>query len=146
MVRVVGLLVVSLLIAPLAGCDGVAIRPGMRFPIFERHGPPPHAPAHGHRHRHSGGVELEFDSGFDIYVVIGETDIYFRDDQFVRIRSGIWEVSANLGGPWDSRDRDWAPPGRLDQHSHHKAKKNHPHHKAKKEKKHHKHGHSGNGH
>ena len=67
--------------------------------VRRRRGPPPHAPAHGYRHRHRGGIDLVFDTGLGVYLVTG-TPHYFYRDYFYRYRRGIWHRSRNHNGPW----------------------------------------------
>lgn len=66
-------------------------------------GPPPHAPAHGYRRKHRG-VELVYDSGRGIYVVIDFPNHYYFKGHYYRlgeIQGEIqWEVGVNLEGPW----------------------------------------------
>lgn len=65
------------------------------------HGPPPHAPAHGHRAKHhTHGHDLEFDSGLGVYMVVGFEGVYYNDDAYFRWGGGGWEISASIGGPW----------------------------------------------
>ncbi|MFQ5585276.1 MAG: hypothetical protein ACE5GF_00390, partial [Thermodesulfobacteriota bacterium] len=45
----------------------------------KKHGPPPHAPAHGYRHKHRHGVELMFDGGLGVYIAVGLSGIYFHN-------------------------------------------------------------------
>jgi hypothetical protein len=61
-------------------------------------------------------VEIVFDSHLGVYIVAGTTDIYFHDGWFLRIRSGIWEVSASFDGQWKARSADWVPPGLRSKH------------------------------
>jgi len=61
-------------------------------------------------------VEIVFDSHLGVYIVEGRTGIYFHDGWFLRIRSGIWEVSASLDGQWKARSADWVPPGLRSKH------------------------------
>jgi hypothetical protein len=75
------------------------------------HGPPPHAPAHGYRHRHPGGAELIYDTGIGVYIVAGVVDHYFRDGRFYRYLDGSWTVSVGLGGPWNRVSIGAVPPG-----------------------------------
>lgn len=72
-----------------------------------RQGPPPHAPAHGYRHRHQG-VVLSFDTGIGAYVVIGHPGIYFYDGNYLRRHvRGHWLSSRHYSGPWqNSNARD----------------------------------------
>lgn len=71
--------------------------------INEKHtGPPPHAPAHGYRHKHPDGRELVYKSEIGVYVVVGYPDYYFHKDKYYRLNDGSWEVSFNV-------KKDWAP-------------------------------------
>jgi len=123
MVRFAILLAALVTTVTLGGCQGVAVvsRPGEPV-VVHQPGPPPHAPAHGYRHKHKNGAELRFDTDVDVYVVIGRTDIYFHDGSFVRIRNGIWQVSATLGGPWEPKAAKWVPPGLRAKHHAKKSK------------------------
>jgi hypothetical protein len=67
---------------------------------IRRRGPPPHAPAHGYRHRYRRGLDLVFDSGLDVYLVAGARRTYFYDGRFYRLRGGNWEVSRDYDGSW----------------------------------------------
>jgi hypothetical protein len=63
-------------------------------------GPPPHAPAHGYRHKHrQRGVDLVFDSGLGVYVVVGYP-FYFHKDRFYRHHDGVWQISVRIDGGW----------------------------------------------
>ena len=78
------------------------------------HGPPPHAPAHGYRRKHQdqhhgGDIELVFDSGLGVYVVVGFPSHYWLDGTYYRERSGSFEIAASIDGPW-STSRS-VPPG-----------------------------------
>ncbi len=54
-------------------------------------GPPPHAPAHGYRHKHSHGVALEYNGKIGVYTVIDFEDHYYQDDNFFRVMEGTWK-------------------------------------------------------
>lgn len=70
---------------------------------YYKPGPPPHAPAHGYRHKHPDGHELEYDSGLGVYIVVRVPDTYFENNLYIRMSSdGRWIVSASL-------DRGWRP-------------------------------------
>jgi hypothetical protein len=78
------------------------------------HGPPPHAPAHGYRRKHhdahhGGDLELVFDSGLGVYVVIGFPSHYWLDGTYYRDRSGSFELAASIDGPWSASGT--LPPG-----------------------------------
>lgn len=68
--------------------------------VSKGHGPPAHAPAHGYRRKHVHGMELVFDSGRGVYVVVGHSDHYYHDGHFYRLRSSIWEMSPKPDGHW----------------------------------------------
>ena len=77
--------------------------PGPSVPAAraKAHGPPPHAPAHGYRHKHRHhGVDLVFDSGLGVYLVLGQDAHYFHGDRFFRLSGGVWQVSGELGSGW----------------------------------------------
>ena len=69
-------------------------------PVITKSGPPAHAPAHGYRRKHVHGLELVFDSGRGVYVVVGLSDHYYHDGYFFRLRGGIWEMSPKPDGHW----------------------------------------------
>jgi hypothetical protein len=82
-----------------ASCSRHSVYSG---PVITKSGPPAHAPAHGYRrkHMHMHGVELVFDSGRGVYVVVGLSDHYYHDGYFFRLRSGIWEMCPKPDGSW----------------------------------------------
>ena len=63
-------------------------------------GPPAHAPAHGYRRKHAAGMELVYDSGRGVYVVVGLSDHYYHDGYFYRLRGSLWEMSLKPDGHW----------------------------------------------
>lgn len=70
-----------------------------------KHGPPPHAPAHGYRHHHQHGVELIFDIGVGAYIVVGHPGIYFYNGiYFHRDTKGFWKSAKHYKGPWHMKD------------------------------------------
>ena len=89
--------------AVLAAC--VAVAPD-RAPAppghakAHRHGPPPHAPAHGYRAKTPQGVNIVFDTQLGVYVVVDLPGSYWIDDRFFRKGSAGWTVSASVDGPW----------------------------------------------
>lgn len=96
----------------LASCSRVSVCSTSREKIGRGNGPPPHAPAHGYRHKHkSKGVELVYDSGRGVYVVVGLPDHYYYDGHFFRIRGAQWEISLNTDGGWKPVYEDSIPPG-----------------------------------
>jgi hypothetical protein len=75
------------------------------------HGPPAHAPAHGHRRKQVAGVELVFDTGLGLYVVVGHPDHYYHEGHFYRLTSGTWDMSLRIDGAWASASGRSLPPG-----------------------------------
>lgn len=80
--------------------DSASLRPA---------GPPPRAPLEGHRYRHPSGVELRYDTGLGAYVVSDAHSLYFFSGLFLRHRSGVWESSESLRGPWLASRVEWIP-------------------------------------
>ena len=74
-------------------------------------GPPAHAPAHGYRRKHMSGLELVFDSGLGVYVVVGHSDHYYHDGYFYRLQGGLWEMSLSLDGHWKVAPEKSLPAG-----------------------------------
>ena len=97
--------------------------------VVHRPGPPPHAPAHGYRRKYQG-VELVYDSGRGIYVVIDLPNHYYFKGHYYRLGEIEWEVGVGLEGPWKVISYDELPKGlRMDKKGKGKAKgksKGHP--------------------
>ena len=68
--------------------------------VTKRTGPPAHAPAHGYRRKHVHGMELVYDSGRGVYLVVGHSDHYYHDGYFYRLRGGLWEMSLKPNSGW----------------------------------------------
>ncbi len=68
--------------------------------VIKGSGPPAHAPAHGYRRKHVHGMELVYDSGRGVYVVVGLSDHYYHDGYFYRLRGSLWEMSLKPNGNW----------------------------------------------
>lgn len=95
-------------------------------------GPPPHAPAHGYRHKYHGAV-LVFSSDIGVYRVESRHDYYYSASYFYRIHDGAWQASLEMSGPWYAVP-DYRVPGKLlsycyaDEHKHkNKYKRRHKH-------------------
>jgi hypothetical protein len=89
-------------------------------------GPPPHAPAHGHRRvhdAHRGDVELVFDSDLGVYVVVDLPNHYYWNGTYLRITDDGWLASAELSGGWETCASDSLPPGLRKKDKHWKGKK-----------------------
>ncbi|MCX4189573.1 hypothetical protein [Methylophaga sp. OBS3] len=89
------LLIVGLLPLFVTGC----VHHHYHEPEYQRGGPPPHAPAHGYRHKHYNH-DLEFDSRLGVYAVIGRPDYYYWDSRYYRYYDGYWQFAADLDGRW----------------------------------------------
>lgn len=78
--------------------------------MVKKGGPPPHAPAHGHRKKH-GAVDLAFDSGIGVYVVVGHPHYYWDGRVYLRWSGARWESCDRLDGVWVVEGPDRLPPG-----------------------------------
>jgi len=92
----------------LVSCNSFSIGAGSGRK--HKHGPPPHAPAHGYRHKHQG-VELVYDSGRGVYVVIDFPHHYYFKGHYYRLRETQWEVGVHIDGPWEFVSEDSLPSG-----------------------------------
>ena len=124
---------ISLLVA-LAGCGGVLAcgpvhsvtvgkggPPPAGPPVIREghgHGPPPWAPAHGYRHKHQRAyqhlgttVDLVFDSGLGVYVVVGIPNSYYWDGFYLRLDAGHWVRAPYLDAHWAPCPADRIPGG-----------------------------------
>jgi hypothetical protein len=108
-------LLLGTLLLTIPAC--VVVDPGGP-PSRSHGGPPPHAPAHGYRHKHHGH-DLVFDTELGVYVVVGLRDVWFLDGSYFRLSGENWEIGLDVGGPWQVAAVG-AVPGRL-------REKRHPH-------------------
>jgi hypothetical protein len=92
--------------------------------IITRRGPPPHSPTHGHRHRHQNH-DLQFDSDFGAYLVIGSPGLYFYNDYYMRFYGGVWQITARLDRPWHSAQRHQVPHNLREHHAKQRHAKEH---------------------
>jgi hypothetical protein len=90
--------------------------------VAKQTGPPPHAPAHGYRHKHREGVDLVYNSEIGAYLVMGHDHYYFHNDRFYRLTNGSWEVSVEIGGKWRTIPHKKVPPGLQKKYAYHKVK------------------------
>ena len=74
-------------------------------------GPPPHAPAHGYRHKHHDGEELVYKSDIGVYVVVGYPEYYFHKDKYYRVKDGSWEICFNMNEKWTPVSEKKLPSG-----------------------------------
>ena len=117
----------------LGGCASTHIdRVIHRGPAVHAPGPPPHAPAHGRRHKHQG-ITLAFDQALDCYLVVGHSNHYWKDGSFFRLGSGGWEISYSWGSSWVSVGDHRVPDRVRHKHGHGYGKKHKGgHHPAKR--------------
>ena len=80
--------------------------------VARQPGPPPHAPAHGYRRKHpQDDVDLVFDSGLGVYVVVDTPDCWWSDGGYYRWRDGVWSTGVHISGPWAVIKVDAVPSG-----------------------------------
>ena len=111
----VGIMIFALALASMAfwGCSGsVAVRTTTPVVVEKNEpGPPPHAPAHGYRHKHPDGVVLVYDSGLGLYIVSGYASVYFYEGRYYRMHHDMWESTAHFKGNWRKTSSKSLPPG-----------------------------------
>lgn len=127
-ILLIRILAIGLFTLLLYGCASVGLWEPQRGKAG--YGPPPHAPAHGYRHKHHHGVEMVFDSGLGVYIVAGYPNHYFYDSRYYRRRDGSWEISLLLGGSWVGITEAELPPGLRKMRG--KGPKNKKHHRRGK--------------
>lgn len=88
--------------------------------VVTKKGPPPHAPAHGYRHKH-GNVILVYQSNLGVYAVDGHKNYYFHEGDYYRLRKGEWQMSVYFEGPW-RRASEFELPSGLNNARHAKLK------------------------
>lgn len=102
--------------------DGRHDRGEVHYPeAHHRHGPPPHAPAHGYRYKYErDNVDLVYDQGLGVYVVVGHTGLYYQDGFYFRYAGDNWEMSVGIGerAHWQSAPSRSVPPGLAKRHGH----------------------------
>ena len=75
------------------------------------YGPPPHAPANGYRYNYHGH-NLVYDSSLGVYVVIGQSGVYYYNGLYYRHNRDRWYYSSNLNNKWRAyRGHHKLPPG-----------------------------------
>jgi hypothetical protein len=95
----------------MTGCTVVTVKPAHDH----GYGPPPHAPAHGYRHKYHDH-ELVFDAHLGVYIVVGLADYYFSDGHYYRHDRDFWHYSDRVGGKWHKADKKKVPPGLSKKH------------------------------
>ena len=63
-------------------------------------GPPPHAPAHGHRYRHHDGIDLVYDAKIGVYAVVDHTHHFHDGQNYFRWIDGRWMMSVRMDRGW----------------------------------------------
>jgi hypothetical protein len=95
-----------------ASCTQVIVEEPAPRQVSRGDGPPPHAPAHGYRAKTRQGVEVVFDKGLGVFVVVGLSRTYFWGDLYYRQGSGErWERCDRLDGAWVGIVETSLPPG-----------------------------------
>jgi len=56
-------------------------------------------------------VELVFDTGLGVYVVVGHPNHYYHEDHFYRLTGSVWEMSLKIDGGWAFVSGKPLPPG-----------------------------------
>jgi hypothetical protein len=130
-------LAISLFFLLLTGCNtfGVGVQaPGTTYTKakHKKQGPPPHAPAHGYRHKYKDGHDLRYDSDIGAYVAVNIPGTYFGNNLYIRMSSdGKWLVSTSINGGWRIAASNEVPYKLKEK----KKKKKHKKDKHKKKKK-----------
>lgn len=75
------------------------------------YGPPPHAPAHGYRHKYQPDLILVYDTWLGLYVVEGWPGYYYYRERFFRLHSDGWHWSPHVRGTWQPTPNRGLPPG-----------------------------------
>ncbi len=94
----------------LVSCESFSLGVGSGRRHRAKPGPPPHAPAHGYRHKHQG-AELVYDSGRGVYIVVGLPHNYYFKGHYYRLRETNWEVGVHMDGPWEFVSDEALPRG-----------------------------------
>ena len=97
--RIMGSVALVAICCTLSACGTIRYKNTSSVEPAKKHGPPPHAPAHGYRHK-DGDVVLVFDSALDVYQVSGRSNYYFHDKHYYRSTSSGWEITTHFEGPW----------------------------------------------
>ena len=99
---------VTAIIILLTGCvESASVRYGDSGSHY-KNGPPPHAPAHGYRHKHRSH-DMSYDSGLGAYVVLGKNNYYFDNGLYFRYRNGDWQASINIDSGWHNAGKHIVP-------------------------------------
>ena len=99
--------ILTLILLTTVSCDSLEVynAPG------RGHGPPAHARAHGYRNKQVAGVELSYDSGLGLYIVVGRSNHYYHNGYFYRCHGVVWQISSEPNGGWKSISKESLPSG-----------------------------------
>ncbi len=130
MTRFVGMIFVMVLSVAALGCLP-HYHHRAPTPSAKKAGPPPHAPAHGyrHKHHHDPNVVLIFDAGLGVYRVSGRKGHYFHDGHYYRFMEDVWYRSARIHNGWKVVGMHHLPAALVGNHKtyqHRKKSRRHP--------------------
>ena len=108
--KILSVLVLFCTALMLVSCGSFSIGTRSERGYERKPGPPPHAPAHGYRHKYQE-VELVYDSQRGVYVVIDFPNHYYFKGHYYRLGEIQWEIGVNLEGPWEYISYDKLPEG-----------------------------------
>jgi len=111
MMRINKLLILICLLGTLGGFSGCVYTPGRHVHLPPAYGPPPHAPAHGYRHRLPDGLVLVYDASFGVYTVTGYSSVYYFNGIYYRQVRNRWESSPSFRKRWRVVNYDVLPGG-----------------------------------
>jgi len=97
----------------LASCRSIDVY-GFHHRHYDRgrgNGPPAHTKAHGYRRKQVHGYDLEYSTIYDMYIVVGVSDCYYRDGHFYRFHAGSWQISLRPDCNWGPVAHESLPPG-----------------------------------
>ena len=99
--------ILTLILLMNVSCDSLEVynTPG------RGHGPPAHARANGYRNKQVAGVELSYDSGLGLYIVVGRENHYYHNGYFYRHQGAVWQISSEPNGGWRSVSKESLPSG-----------------------------------
>jgi len=116
MIRIARFVLIAIILAAsvaLLGCSSRTVVRGSKTVVHvdnTKPGPPPHAPAHGYRHKHEN-VVLIYDQGLGVYIVSGYKDVYFYRGHYYRLHNGVFQTAVKIDGQWDRAWDHLVPPG-----------------------------------
>lgn len=91
----------------LPGCASTGVTIGQ--PV--KKGPPPHAPAHGYRRKNPHGLDMTFDSGLGVYIMMDFPMHYYWNGIYYRKHGNQWESSKFIDKKWKRVKKGNLPKG-----------------------------------